>query len=120
MKLSAVEWPKTIGRGDAASEVVVVTAVGPVTLAQKSEQIVELVDELLAAGKKTIIFDLAGVTTIDSTGIGRFIASYNKILAAGGEVRMAAATDHLSKIFHVNRLDKIFPFYATLADALKV
>jgi len=43
----------------------------------------------LAEGARKIIFDLSGVTVIDSTGIGRFIASFNKIMAAGGEMRMA-------------------------------
>jgi anti-sigma B factor antagonist len=109
----------TIDHDEAMSEVAVITPVGRVTLSQKSEQIEELVEEMLAAGKKTIVFDLSGVTKIDSTGIGRFISSYNKIRSVGGEMRMAGATEHISKIFRITRLDSVFRFYTTVADALK-
>lgn len=108
----------TIDHDDAVSELSVITPSGGVTLGQKSEQIEELVERMLAKGKKIIVFDLSGITKIDSTGIGRFISSYNKIRSVGGEMRMAGATDHLSKVFRITRLDSVFPFYASVADAL--
>jgi anti-sigma B factor antagonist len=108
----------TIDHDEVVSEVSVITPSGGVTLGQRSEQIEELVEKMLAEGKKIIVFDLAGITKIDSTGIGRFISSYNKIRSVGGEMRMAGATDHLSKVFRVTRLDSVFPFYASVADAL--
>jgi anti-sigma B factor antagonist len=117
--VTTIEATMTIGHDDPIPEVAVITPAGRVTLGQRSEQIDELVEKLLAAGKRTIVFDLAGVTTIDSTGIGQFISSYNKIRSAGGQMLMAGATDHLSKIFRVTRLDTLFPFYATVVDALK-
>ena len=54
----------------------------------ESEKIVEAVDQLLNKGYRTVIFDLSAITSIDSTGIGRFILSFNRIQAAGGEMRM--------------------------------
>lgn len=113
------EATMTIDHDDQDPGVAVITPAGRVTLGQRSEQIEELVEKMLAAGKRTIVFDLAGITTIDSTGIGRFISSYNKIRSAGAEMRMAGATEHLSRIFRVTRLDSVFPFYATVTDALK-
>ena len=113
-----IEATMTIGNDDAVSEVAVISPAGRVTLGQKSEQIEELVEKMLAAGKKTIVFDLAGITKIDSTGIGRFISSYNKIRSVGGEMRMAGATEHLSKVFRITRLDSVFRFYATVTDAV--
>ncbi len=113
-----IEATMTIDRDDPVPEVGVITPAGRVTLGQRSEQIEELVEKMLASGKKTIVFDLAGITKIDSTGIGRFISSYNKIRSAGAEMRLAGATDQISKIFRVTRLDSVFRFYATVADAL--
>ncbi len=69
------------------------------------------VDELLAGGYRNFVFDLAGVTHIDSTGIGRCIASLNKIMAAGGKLHMAAAVKPVREGFHVTRLDRIFRFF---------
>jgi anti-sigma B factor antagonist len=99
--------------------VVVIALSGRVMLGPESEQIVTLVEELLRHGKSTIIFDLAGVRSLDSTGIGRFIASYNEIVASGGKMRMAGATGRVLDVFRVARLDLMFPFYATAEEAAR-
>jgi len=99
---------------------VVIALAGKIMMGQESEQIVTLVEDLLRAGKRTIIFNIAGVTHIDSTGIGRFISSYNKIAAAGGEMRMAGAAGTLFQAFHVSMLDTVFRFYPSVEEASKV
>jgi anti-anti-sigma factor len=105
---------------EVAPGVVVVTVAGRVMMGPSSEPIVNLVEELLRQGKRTIIFDLSGITSIDSTGIGRFIFSYNRILTAGGEMRMCGAAGHIFEAFHVSLLDTVFPFYETAEEAARV
>jgi anti-sigma B factor antagonist len=110
--------PLAIHHYDVAPGTVAVSLSGKLMLGPEGEEIPALVDEFLRQGKKIVVFDLSGLTTIDSTGIGRFIASYNKISAAGGEMRMAGASGHLFQSFHVSLLDQVFPFYSSLEDAL--
>lgn len=109
--------PLAIHHHDVAPGAVAVSLAGKLMLGPEGEEIPALVDEFLRQGKKVVIFDLSGLTTIDSTGIGRFIASYNKISAAGGEMRMAGASSHLFHSFHVSLLDQVFPFYSSLEEA---
>ena len=109
-----------ISHREIAPGAVVVRVAGKVMMGVESEQIVKLVDDLLREGKRTIVFDIGGVTKIDSTGIGRFIASYNKIAAAGGEMRMAGATGTLLQAFHVSLLDTVFRFYPDVETASKL
>jgi len=99
---------------------VVVRVAGKVMMGAESEKIVTLVDDLLREAKRTIVFDIGGLTKIDSTGIGRFISSYNKIAAAGGEMRMAGATGTLLQAFHVTLLDTVFRFYPDVEAASKI
>jgi anti-sigma B factor antagonist len=98
---------------------VCVTLSGKLMVGAEGHRIVTLVEELLAEGKRSFIFDLSGVTVIDSTGVGHFISSFNKIMAAEGEMRMAGATGHVFHTFHVSLLDQVFPFYPTVDDAVK-
>lgn len=98
---------------------VVITLAGKLWMGPESEKIVTLVEELLRQGKRTIIFDLSGVVAIDSTGIGRFISSYNKVGAVDGDLRMAGATGHVFQTFHVSLLDTVFRFFPTLEEALQ-
>src|ERR1017187_4332097 len=107
-----------IAHREVAAGTVVITLTGKLMLGPEGDQIVKLVEERLAAGTRNFIFDLSGVTVIDSTGIGRFIASFNKIMAAGGEMRMAGAAGHVMQSFRVSLLDKVFSFYPTLQQAL--
>jgi anti-sigma B factor antagonist len=104
---------------EVAPGVVAVTLTGKLMMGQESERIVTLVDELMRAGKRIVIFDMAGVAAIDSTGVGRFISTYNKLAAVGGEMRMAGATGHVFQTFHVSLLDKVFRFFPTVDDAAK-
>lgn len=111
--------PLEIDHREVAPGVVVVTLTGKLMLGSDGQDIPKIVDDCLREGKKTFVFDLSGVTVIDSTGIGRFIAAYNKIASAGGEMRMAGATGHLFQSFHVSLLDQVFPFYPTVDEAAK-
>jgi len=106
-----------ISHKEIAPGAAVVTLAGKIMMGAESEQIVSLVDSLLAQGKRTIVFDVAGVTHIDSTGIGRFISSYHKTSAAGGEMRMAGASGPLFHAFHVSLLDTVFRFYPDVEAA---
>jgi anti-anti-sigma factor len=103
---------------EAAPGTLVITLTGKLMLGTEGDRIVSLVEEQLAAGTRRFVFDLSGVTVIDSTGIGRFISSFNKIMAVGGEMRMAGATGHVMQSFRVSLLDKVFRFFPTLEQAL--
>jgi anti-sigma B factor antagonist len=103
---------------EVAAATVVITLAGKLMLGPEGDRIVTLVEERLAAGDRKFIFDLSGVTVIDSTGIGRFISSFNKIMAAGGQMRMAGATGHVMQSFRVSLLDKVLSFYPSLQQAL--
>jgi len=96
---------------------VVIKLAGKVMMGVESEPIVTLVDRFLAEGKRTIIFDISAVTRMDSTGVGRFIYSFNRITGAGGTMRMAGATGHILDIFHVSLLDTVIPFFPSLEAA---
>jgi len=97
--------------------VVVITLAGKLMLGREGQQVEELVPELLGLGHRAIIFDIAGLTRVDSTGIGRFISSYNKIEQAGGKMAITAASKHLRDCFHATQLDRIFQFYDDVSAA---
>ena len=108
-----------ISHKEVAPGVVAIAIAGRVMMGPSSEPIPQLVEDLLRQGARTIIFDLSGITSIDSTGIGRFISSFNQAMAAGCQMRMAGATGQVHEAFHVSLLDTVFSFYDTVDAALK-
>jgi anti-sigma B factor antagonist len=92
---------------------------GKVMISEAPDRIGAAVEQLVQAGARTIIIDLSGVTALDSTGIGYLIAGYNRMMAAGAEMRLAGATGHILQNFRVNQLDRVFAFYLSVEEAAK-
>jgi len=97
--------------------VILIKLAGRVMLGTESQRIETLMAELIAKGHRNFVVDLSEVSHIDSTGIGRFIASFNQIRQVTGALRMAAATGQVRSSFHVTRLDSVFPFYDDVETA---
>jgi anti-sigma B factor antagonist len=97
--------------------VVVITLAGKLMLGREGEQVTSLVPQLLEQGSRGIIFDIAGLTRVDSTGIGRFISSYNRIEEAGAKMAIVAPTPHLRECFRATQLDRVFAFYNDVPEA---
>ena len=96
-----------------------ITLSGKLLLGQESQKLAALVPDLIASGRKNLVFDLKGVTHIDSTGLGRFIDTYTLLAKIGGRMRLTGATGAVRDSFHVTRLDTVFSFYPTVEAACK-
>lgn len=101
----------------AGPEMALIRVSGRVMLGPDSQRIESEVASLLKSGTKKIIFDLSGVTHIDSTGIGRFIAALNAVMRAGGKLAIAGAAGQVREGFRLTRLDTVFAFYDTAEAA---
>lgn len=97
--------------------VLLITLTGRVMLGRESERIETIVSDALSQGIRNLVFDMSGVTHIDSTGIGRFISSFNKAMQAGGKMHMAGATGAVRDGFRVTRLDTVFKFFPDVESA---
>jgi anti-anti-sigma factor len=102
---------------DVGPSTAVITLRGKLLLGRASQDLAALAPELIASGHKNLIFDLKGVTHIDSTGIGRFIDTYTRLSKVGGRMRLAGATGAVRDSFHVTRLDTVFSFYPSVEAA---
>jgi anti-sigma B factor antagonist len=95
----------------------VITLSGRLLLGQECAQLATLVPQLISSGHKNLVFDLQGVTHIDSTGIGRFIDTYSRLAKIGGKMRLAGASGAVRDSFRVTRLDTVFSFYPSVEAA---
>ena len=77
------------------------------------EAVVNLVDD----GAKFLVIDLSGVSRIDSSGVGSLVAALRKCRDRGGDVRLAAPSDHLFKVLEMMGLMEVFEVHATVTEA---
>jgi anti-anti-sigma factor len=63
------------------------------------------------------VIDLAGLISIDSSGIGMLIGCGGQMEQAGGQMRLAGAQAGVAKVFAMVHMDRILPIDSDRATA---
>jgi anti-sigma B factor antagonist len=108
----------SVERRQIPPDIVVLEMTGKIVLGNNSRDVELKLAEILAdPAKKKIIFDLSGVTVLDSTGIGILVVSQGKINKAGASLRIAGATGFVEDTLKITSVDKLIQLYPTAQDA---
>ncbi|MGA2235122.1 MAG: STAS domain-containing protein [Terriglobales bacterium] len=102
---------------DLQPDIVVLEVTGRITIGRDCKQLEWAVESLVGEGRKKVIFDLTGVTHIDSTGIGIIVMSAGHLKKAGGELRAAGATEHVEQVLKMTKVDQIVGLHPTTVAA---
>jgi anti-sigma B factor antagonist len=77
-------------------------------------------ESLIRAGESSnrIVIDLTAVTFLDSTGLGVMLGAQRRARSTDRSVVLVGPTDMVKRVLHVTGLDRVFPTYARLDEAL--
>jgi anti-sigma B factor antagonist len=78
----------------------------------------EAIVEAVRNGPPKVVIDMGGVSFVDSTGLGSVIAALKQIRNSQGELRLAAPNQQVRVVLELTTLDRVFPYYATVEEAL--
>jgi anti-sigma B factor antagonist len=78
----------------------------------------DAVSEAVKNGPTRLVIDLEGVSFVDSTGLGSVIAALKQVRSSKGDLRLAAPNQQVRVVLELTTLDRVFPYYATVEDAL--
>jgi anti-sigma B factor antagonist len=106
-----------IQRKQLSQDIAVFEMTGRIILGNNSRDVELNLTRALNENLRKIIFDLAGVTLLDSTGVGIVVLCHAKLKKAGGELRVAGATGVVEEILRMTSIDKIVRFFPTVSDA---
>jgi anti-sigma B factor antagonist len=99
-------------------DIVVLEITGRITIGRECKQLEWATDSLVhEKQQKKIIFDLSGVTHIDSTGVGILVMSAGQVKEAGGQLRLAAVSQHVQHVLKLTSVDKLVPCTETVNEA---
>jgi anti-anti-sigma factor len=76
--------------------------------------------ELITDGYIYLLIDLASVTFMDSSGLGMMLGSLKAARLAGGDLKIACATEQARVILELTTLNRILVPYNSVEDALGV
>ncbi len=67
---------------------------------------------------QTLVLDLSGVEYIDSAGLSALLLAQRQQSHHQGDVRIAGARDEVRSLLALTALDRVFPMYGTVEEAL--
>ena len=97
-------------------DIVVLEISGRITLGRECKQLEWSTESLVRENKKKVVFDLSGVTHIDSTGIGIIVMSAGQLKQAGGALHVCAQ-GRIEEILKMTNVDKVVGLHPTIAAA---
>lgn len=83
-----------------------------------SIEVEQAVDELISSGIKFMVFDLAKVEHLSSSGLRIFIAAMRRLKNEGGMLKLSSMSDSVKKIFRVVELYDLFDVHPTTEAAV--
>jgi anti-sigma B factor antagonist len=66
-----------------------------------------------------VVFDLAGLSFVDSSGLGAFLSSLRQLNATGGDLKLCGMTKPVRALFELVRMHKIFDICGTKDEAIR-
>jgi anti-sigma B factor antagonist len=102
-----------------AGDVTILDLRGEVRIGEGSIALRDAIRNLTAAGKKKLLLNLAGVSYIDSSGIGEWIANYTTVSRQGGQLKLLKLTDRVQNLLVITKLLTVFDAYDDEAEALQ-
>ncbi len=99
-------------------DVSVVDVSGRITLGDGSSTLRNALREMGGKGQKKILLNLAGLTYIDSSGIGELVSAYATLANQGGRLKLLNLTDRVKDLLLLTKLYTVFEVYTDEAKAL--
>jgi len=108
MKLSAKE----------VDGIIVISLNGSVMGGPDAAALNDELHKLAEKKKKKVILDLSGVQSMNSSGLGMLIGALTAMKNAGGDLKIAAASEKIENLLVITKLTTVFELYPTVKKAV--
>jgi anti-sigma B factor antagonist len=98
--------------------VTVVDCTGRIVFGDEAFALRDTVKALLGQ-PRSIVLNLAGVTYIDSGGLGTLVGLYTSAQNAGGSLKLASLNNRVIDLLQITKLVTVFDCFETVDDATK-
>lgn len=81
---------------------------GKITIGSGDVQLRDLIAQCINDGKTSILLDMSGVSTIDSSGIGELVGSFTTVTNRGGRLKLLHLPGKVTDLLQVTQLITVF------------
>jgi anti-anti-sigma factor len=90
---------------------------GRLNLGNLLQSVESAIRSLIDGGARKLVIDVAGLNSIDSSGIGTLVTCAGQMDQLGGQMRVAGALGSVAKVFETIHIDRIIPLDTDVALA---
>jgi anti-sigma B factor antagonist len=91
---------------------------GKITLGEGTISIRNTVHDVLHAGTKKIVLNLAETNYIDSSGVGELVSTYTSVINGGGQLKLLSLTKKIRELLTITKLLTVFETFEDEKAAL--
>jgi anti-sigma B factor antagonist len=102
-----------------STSVVILDLKGKIKLGEDNIELHKTFRRLVEKGEKNILVNLAGITSIDSSGLGELIAGYITVKNSGGTLKLLHLTKRVRELMVITKLLTVLDCFTTESDAVK-
>lgn len=99
-------------------EVTVVDLKGKITIGRGDVVLRETVQKLFDEGHRQILLNLAGVSYMDSAGIGELVACHKRAVEKSGTLKLLNPSGKVYDLLQLTKLDEVFETFTDEKTAL--
>jgi anti-sigma B factor antagonist len=86
---------------------------------QINDPLVNLIKSSIEAGNKKVLFNMAEMKFMGSTGLGMLLTTLLKTRRAGGEMALCSVPEQMHELLQITKLDTVFNQQPDEESALK-
>ncbi len=98
--------------------VTVLSPKGKITIGIGDVALRDAIQEALDAAARSLLINMSGLTTIDSSGVGELVSGYTTVTNRGGKLKLCELPPKVMDILMVTQLITVFDVYDTESEAL--
>ena len=91
---------------------------GKITLGENTIVLRDAMNGLLGDGQKNIIVNMAGVSYVDSAGLGELVGKYTTATNQGGAIKLLHLQSKMKDLLQITKLHTIFPVFDDEKEAI--
>ena len=80
-------------------------------MGESCTQLRDLVKRLTSEGGRSFVLNMAGVSYMDSSGLGLLLSIYSTIRSHGGDVKLVGIRDRVKDLLTMTRLTEVFEIF---------
>jgi anti-sigma B factor antagonist len=100
-------------------DVTIVDISGRISLGEESAALRDLILNLVSEGHPKILLNLAGVSYIDSSGLGVLVSAFTSVRKQEGELKLLNLTERVDNLMQITKLYTVFDISDDEAAAVK-